>query len=1049
MNKLILIISLVVSTIISTQTISAQKKRTPRTASQIVPNELFSGLKYRNIGPFRGGRVAAVTGVPGFNELFYMGSTGGGVWKTSDRGESWENISDGFFGGTIGAIDVSVSDRNIIYAAGGEKTVRGNVSHGYGIWKSVDAGETWEYTGLSESQYIPRVRIHPSNPDIVYAAVLGHIFGPNSERGVYRTVDGGKNWEKILFIDENTGAVDLILDPTNPRIIYASTWRVRRTPYSLESGGAGSAIWKSRDGGNSWDMISDNPGMPPAPIGISGITLSGSDNKIIYALIEAAEGGLYVSNNGGDSWARVNDDRNLRQRAWYYTRLYADPADENTIYVLNVGFHKSVDGGRTFERIATPHGDHHDLWIDPHNSMVMIIGDDGGAQVTVDGGKRWSSLMNQPTGQFYRVTTDNHYPYRIYGAQQDNSTVRIASRTFSGGISENDWENTAGGESGWIAPDPLNENIVYGGSYGGLLQRYNHLSGESRMVDIWPDNPMGWGADSLIQRFQWNFPILFSRHDPGTLYAASNMLFMTDNEGQSWKQISPDLTRNDKSRMGSSGGPITKDNTSVEYYGTIFTVAESAFKAGVIWCGTDDGLVKLTENGGETWIDVTPPRSVLPEWTQINSIEADPFNQGGLYIAATAYKNDNFTPYLFKTSDYGKNWELITGGIDKSHFTRVIRADSERKGLLYCGTESGVYISFDDGNMWQPFQLNLPVVPVTDMVVKGNDLIIATQGRAFWIFDHLDLIRELDSSVAEQPVTVFDPAPIYRDASGRSRTIANQGENPVQGAVIRFYLNTEPAKDDSCRIDIFDNGGVLVKSFRTDLKGFKTGPHTPYTKLEISKGINIISWDLLYPGVMPVEGMILWGGNLRGPKALPGTYRAELTYNNFKTEVNFEILLSPVSSSGIEDIKEQFDFITGVRDKLNETHQAIIEIRAIREDIRRVSKNLTDKTNNELKGELERAASLLDSVEQELYQTKNRSSQDPLNFPIKLGNKLASLNGVVATGDFRPTNQAYMVRDYLITKIDYQLNRYYNLRETVIPGLNSKLRESGTDYLKY
>jgi len=1022
---------------------------TGQTRNETKPYEAFyKKLEYRHIGPFRGGRAAAVTGIPGNNEVFYQGATGGGVWKTTDAGQSWKNISDGFFGGTIGAVAVAESDNNIVYASGGEVTVRGNVSHGYGIWKSLDAGENWEYTGLAEGQYIPRLRIHPDNPDIVYAAVMGHLFGPNTERGIYRTMDGGKTWEKILFVSDEAGGCDLILDPVNPRIIYASTWKVRRTPYSLESGGEGSDLWKSRDGGNTWTRLSDKPGMPAEPLGIIGVSVSGANHKKVYAMIEAGEGGLYVSEDEGMTWRRVNDNRSLRQRAWYYTRVYADPHDENTVYVLNVGFHKSTDGGKSFERIRTPHGDHHDLWIDPENSSVLAIADDGGAQVSHDGGKNWSTMMNQPTAQFYRVTTDNHFPYRIYGAQQDNSTVRIDSRsTGYRGITEDNWESTAGGESGWIAPDPKDNDIVYGGSYGGYLVRLNHKTGERRRIDIWPDNPMGWGAAKLKERFQWNFPILFSRHDDNVLFAASNHLFKTTDEGQSWEKISPDLTRNEKSMMGSSGGPITKDNTSVEYYGTIFSVAESALEENVIWCGSDDGLVHITRDGGKNWTNVTPPVKIMPEWIMINSIEADPYNAGGLYVAATAYKNDDFKPYIYKTENYGRNWKKIVDGIDNDHFTRVVRADPLQEGLLFAGTESGMYISFDDGQSWDSFQLNLPVVPVTDLTIKNNDLIVATQGRSFWIFDHLHILRSLDKKMSGDDITLFRPADPYR-IGGRQGGSLFSGENPLPGAVSYFYLPDDPGKDADIHLDIIDSGGDVVRSYHNNTEGLDLGPHTKYGKLDIDKGMNIFSWDLSYPGVKRVPGMILWGASLGGPQAVPGQYKVRLVVNDRSLEKGFSLLPDPRSSTAIEDIREQFDFIIDVRDKLTETHEAIIDIRSLRKDILDIKSSLDRDRHSDILELSTATVKKLTEVEEALYQTKNRSRQDPLNYPIRLGNKLAALNGVVATGDWKPTDQSYEVRKMLEDKINYQLNRFYNIRDKDIPKLNKMLLEAEIEFIK-
>lgn len=1034
--------------LISSPSLFAQKRKKNKKTTPEINTELYNKLEYRLVGPFRGGRSAAVTGITGNEKVFYMGSTGGGVWQTENAGETWTNISDGFFGGTIGAVTVAESDNNIVFAAGGEKTIRGNVSHGYGIWKSIDGGETWNYKGLKECQYIPRLRIHPTNPDLIYAAALGHLFGPNNERGVYRSFDGGETWENILFVNKDAGAIDLILDPVNPRIIYASTWNVRRTPYSLESGGEGSGLWISRDAGDSWKEISKSEGFPKGVLGIIGVSVSQDDPRKVYALAEAHNGGLFVSNNRGESWTKVNSDRNLRQRAWYYTRLYADPNNAETIYVLNVGFHKSVDGGKTFKKISTPHGDHHDLWIDPDNSNIMIIGDDGGAQISHDGGLHWSSMMNQPTSQFYRVVCDNHFPYRIYGGQQDNSAVRIDSRSLGrGGITEDNWESTAGGESAWIAPDPNNNDVVYGGSYGGLLLRLNHRTGERRRIDIWPDNPMGWGADSLKERFQWNFPIKFSKHDTKCLYAASNRLFKTTNEGQSWEAISPDLTRNDKSKMGPSGGPITNDNTSVEYYGTIFTFTESDIEKDLIWSGSDDGLIHITKDGGGNWEDVTPGNELLPDWTMINSIEADPFSPGGLFVAACGYKQDDFTPYLLHTIDYGKSWKLITHGINKDHFTRVIRADKKREGLLFCGTESGMYISFNNGVSWKEFQLNLPIVPVTDLVVKNNELIVATQGRAFWSFDYIDVLRVIDNSLLENNFSFMQPSPAY-SIGGRSSSQKSlvSGQGMTNGVVFNFFL--KDTSDIKFRLEIYDNNNTLAKAFVKNIKGVKTTPDQAYQKTELKEGFNQLVWNLSYPSALSVKGMIMWSGSLAGPKAVPGTYRALAIVNSDTIEHSFDILRNPNSDTGVEDLIKQRDFLIVVRDKLSETHQAILDIRQIKKNLGDIQGMLAETSNKELINNVIKLKKSLNQIENELYQTKNKSSQDPLNYPIKLGNKLAALNGVVGTGDYPPTDQSYKVREELIKLIDIQLDKLAYIRINEINKLNTELAEIKLPYIK-
>ena len=1018
---------------ISTIGFSIEKQNTQKPE---IDTATFSNLEYRCIGPFRGGRSAAVCGVNGNPELYYMGSTGGGVWKTEDAGQNWKNISDDYFGGTIGAISVAPSNSNIIYVGGGEVTVRGNVSHGYGLWKSMDAGETWEYKGLKDGQYIPRIRIHPENPDLVYAAVLGHVFGPNMERGIYRSKDGGDNWEQVLFVSEDAGAVDLIIDPFNPRVLYASTWKMRRTPFSLESGGEGSGLWKSTDGGDNWTEISNNKGLPQGTLGIIGVTASPAKRDRLWAIIEAENGGVFRSDDAGKTWIKTNDDRNLRQRAWYYTRIYANTQNEDLVYVLNVQFWKSKDGGKSFESIRTPHSDHHDLWISTSDNEHMIIGDDGGAQVSLDGGHNWSTMMNQPTAQFYRVTTDDHFPYRIYAAQQDNSTVRIPHRSLSGGISADDWEPTAGGESGFIAPDPKNPDIVYGGSYGGYLVRQNHKTGETRMIDVWPDNPMGWAAKEIKYRFQWNYPIFFSVHDENTLYCAANVLFKTTNEGQSWEQISPDLTRNDTTKMESSGGPITKDNTSVEYYGTIFAACESALEPGVIWTGSDDGLIYVTRDGGKNWENVTPPASIMPEWTMINSLEAHPFEKGGIYVAATSYKNDDFTPYLYKTTDYGQTWEKITNGIAEDHFTRVIRADKNRAGLLFAGTESGMYVSFNDGELWQPFQLNLPVVPITDLVIKNNDLIVATQGRSLWILDDITILQQLDKVTLSKDFALFYQRDSYRILAGRGGN--GTGENPPSGAVIDFWLK-DLSDSSKVLLEILDDDRQVIKTFRNDTNDEKLKNDLTLGKIDVRQGLNRFAWNLRYPDAKGFPGLIMWGGSLRGPVAVPGTYHVRLTVDSLDTEKSFKVLPVPTYQSTQEDYEKQFEYLSEVRDKLTETHQCIIDIRAVREQMKTVNDKINKEEYLEITDHIKSILEELDKIEKALYQTRNKSAQDPLNFPIRLNNKLAAVAGIVAASDARPTDQSIQVKNELTEQIDKQLEAFEKIKAEDIPELNERI----------
>ena len=972
---------------------------------------LYNALEYRSVGPYRGGRSAAVTGVPNEPMKAYFGATGGGVWQSDNGGGSWENISDGYFGGSIGAVAVSTWDPNVIYVGGGEKTVRGNVSHGYGMFKSVDAGKTWTDIGLKDGHRIPRIRIHPRNPDLVYAAVLGHLSGPNEERGIFRSADGGESWQKVLYINDEVGFVDLVMDPRNPRVLWASAWRVLRTPYSLESGGEGSGIWKSTDGGDTWQEVTgQNNGLPQGTLGISGIAISPVNTDRMWVIIEAEEGGVFRSEDGGASWSRINTNRNLRQRAWYYTRIYADVASEDVVYVLNVRFWRSKDGGRTYESISTPHGDHHDLWIDPDDADHLIIADDGGAQVSFDGGDNWSTYYNQPTAQFYRVTTDNHFPYRIYGAQQDNSTVRILHT--SSGLNERQWEPTAGGESGWLAPNPDDPEIVYGGSYGGYLTRVDHRTGQRRAVNVYPDNPMGHGAEGMKYRFQWNFPILFSQHDPDVLYTAGNHLFRSTTEGQSWDLISPDLTRADSSKLGPSGGPITKDNTGVEYYATIFTAAESPHDPAVLWTGSDDGMVHITRDGGATWTDITPVG--LPEWTQINDLVANPFEAGGAYFAGTRYKLDDFAPYLYKTTDYGASWTRIDSGIDAEHFTRAIQPDPVRPGLLWAGTESGLYISFDDGESWASFQHNLPVVPITDLDWKENDLVVATQGRSFWVMDDVTPLHQLSDSIAEHPIWLYDSAPAWQP----------------DGAVTLRYFFGEAPDSSNTRLSIMEADGTEIKTFTADKGG-----------LGLDAGMNTFHWNLRYEDAESFEGLIMWAGSVRGPQAAPGRYLARLVAGADSMETEFVLQKDPRSTASDADLQAKFEFLIDIRDKLSEIHNAINQIREVRSQIRTVTGRL-DETHEDIKTSAQELMDRITAIEKALYQTRNQSAQDPLNFPIRLNNKLAALAGNASVGNYRPTDQHVAVRDNLVGRIDAQLASLRKILAEEVPALNQLIREA-------
>jgi photosystem II stability/assembly factor-like uncharacterized protein len=1015
----------------------------------------LQALEWREVGPYRGGRSAAVTGVASSRDVYYMGATGGGVWKTSDGGASWHNVSDGYFGGSVGAVAVSEWDPNVVYVGLGEKTVRGNVSPGDGAWRSVDAGETWQRIGLEDAQHISRIRIHPKDPDLVYAAVMGHLFGPNEQRGVYRSADGGRSWQRVLGVSDEVGAVDLAMDPVNPRILYASFWRVRRTPYSLESGGEGSGLYKSVDGGDSWELLSGNEGFPRGTLGIIGVTVSPSNHANVYAIVEAEDGGVFRSRDGGRTWTRTSDDRNLRQRAWYYSRIYADPVDEDGVYILNVRFHYSKDGGRTFAEIDTPHGDNHDLWIDPGDPLRMIEANDGGANVSYDRGATWSTQSNQPTAQMYRVSTDNAFPYRLLGGQQDNSAVRIRSRSSRGDrIGTRDWEPTAGGESGHIVAKPDEPDIVIGGSYGGYLRLLDHRSGIQRAIDVWPDNPMGWGAAELKYRFQWNFPIAFSKHDPDILYTAADRLFRSDDLGHSWEVISPDLTRNDKSRMGPSGGPITKDNTSVEYYGTIFALAESHRDRDVIWAGTDDGRVHLTRNGGRSWQDVTP--SGLPEWSLINSLDIHPFEAGGVYLAATRYKSDDFRPLLYRSTDWGRSWTRITDGIPDDHFTRVVRADPERRGLLYAGTERGIYYSRDDGGRWESLQINLPIVPITDLAIRDGNLVAATQGRGYWILDDLAILHQLDAEALAAEVHLYTPRPAIRlSAGGRAEDAGDAGTNPWPGVSIYYQLGDEPAADTPVSLSVYsgdDEDAIWTwtrKPTVEDPDAGEPGPNDPPDTrvLSADRGLNRHVWDLRYPGMERFDDLIMWADMREGPLALPGAYRAELRVGDAAARTAaFTVLPDPRSGASARDRAAQFEFLIEARDLLSRTHTEIRRIRSLREQLEALQARIAaDDDGRYMAANLEMTAILetVTAIEEALYQTRNESRQDPLNFPIRLNNKLASLMGTVAVGDDRPSESAVAVRRELSTAIETQLDALQDVWEQRVPALNRQIDDSG------
>jgi len=1009
--------------------------------------KLYQAMQWRLIGPFRGGRVTAVAGVPSQPMTFYMGATGGGVWKTEDGGMTWRNISDGYFKtGSIGAIAVADSDPNVIYVGTGEACPRGNVSHGDGVYKSTDGGRTWVNVGLRDTRHIARIRIHPQNPDLVYVAALGHVFGPNAERGIFRSKDGGKTWEKVLYVDEKTGAIDLAMDPTNPRILYAAFWQVLRQPWALISGGPGSGLYKTTDGGDTWTPLTN--GLPQGIKGRIGVAVSPARPDRVWAIVEAEDGGVFRSDDGGRSWRLVNRERKLRQRAWYYSHIYADPKDPDTVYVLNVQFFKSIDGGRTFDiTIRAPHGDHHDLWINPNNPQIMINSNDGGANVTFNGGQTWSPQSNQPTAQFYRVAVDNRFPYYVYGAQQDNTTVAIASRTTGPGIDRPDWYPVGGGESGYVIPHPQDPNIVYAGSYGGLITRYDHRTRQARNITAWPQTAVGEAAKNLKYRFQWNAPILISPHDPKVLYHAAQVLLRSTDEGQTWQEISPDLTRNDKSKQDYSGGPITRDNTGVEVYGTIFALAESPRQAGVIWAGTDDGLVWVTRNGGKNWENVTPKE--LPEWGTVNAIEASPHDPATAYIAVHRYRLDDYRPYIFKTNDYGKTWKKITRGLPEDSFVRVVREDPVRRGLLYAGTETGVYVSFDDGETWQSLQLNLPVVPIHDLVVKDTDLVAATHGRSFWILDDLTPLREMTDSVAQADVFLFTPRPTYR-MEGGSADIPGLGKNPPNGVIVYYVFKQKP--EGEVKLEFLDARGNVIRTFSSRAREeeappspmaefFGMGP-TPQ-RVPAEAGMNRFVWDLRYPDPVRVPGAVTWG-SAQGPKVVPGTYQVRLVVGGRTLVRSFEVRKDPRVTTTQEELQEQFDLLMQIRDAINDVHAAVNQLRDVKRQLEELTKRLSDHPQGRtLADSIRTLQERLARIEEELLQTRNEAPQDPLNFPPKLNNQLITLYGVVASADARPTAAARARWEELKAQVARQLSDLRQVLDRDLADVNRRMRDLG------
>ncbi len=1000
----------------------------------------FKGLQWRQIGPFRGGRVLAVTGVPGHPRTFYFGAVSGGVWKTTDAGISWQPLFQHQKVSSIGAIAVAPSDPNVVYVGTGESCPRGDLSFGDGMYKSVDGGKTWKHIGLNDTRHIAAIIVDPQNPDRVFVAALGHVFGPNSERGIYRSLDGGKTWQRVLYKDDNTGGDDVVFDPQNPHILFAALWQVRRTPWGFSSGGPGSGLYKSLDGGDTWQPVSGH-GFPAGVLGKIGVAVAANGERV-YAQIEAKKGGFYVSNDQGKHWTRVNANHNLRQRAWYFTHVIADPRNTNTVYVLNTSVMRSTDGGRNFTPMPVPHGDNHGLWIAPRHTARMIAGNDGGAAVSLDGGKTWSSQNNQPTAQFYHVATDNRFHYYLYGAQQDNSTVAIPSRTDHGVITRADWYDVGGGESGFVVPDPSNPQIVYAGSYDGLITRYNHANGQEQDVTPWPDNPMGAGASKLKYRFQWTAPIMISPFPPHALYFGAQVLFRSIDGGQNWQVISPDLTRNDKSKQHSAGGPITQDNTSVEYYDTLFAVAESPLKQGEIWAGSDDGLIHLTRNRGKSWANVTP--SQLPAWTKISQIAPSPFSPAVAYIAANRRKLGDLRPMLYKTTNYGNSWEEIDAGLPADAVTHSICADPVRRGLLFAGTEIGVFASFDDGEHWSPLQLNLPTAPVRDLLVHGNDLVAATHGRAFWILDNITPLRQLQQSDLNSFAWLYAPAVAYRQRGGGffMRHYAAMGVNPPAGAVIDYQLKGKPKT--AITLAIYDSHGQPIDNYVSKNKkgpagrgGFFFGGGAP--ALPAKPGLNRFVWNLRYPAPKRIPGEVTWGFP-QGAWVLPGNYQVKLTAAGKTFTAPLEVRLDPRVHATPAQLAQQLALMQQINRQVAAAHAAVIHMQSLQRQLSMLNQRLAgDAGAKPVAKDAQALSKQLGQVIAAIAQLKSKSGEDALNYRIKLDAKLENLAGTVESADTAPTAASYAVYRRLSGELGTQLAVMHQLENRNLAQLNRQI----------
>ncbi len=1036
MKVIFSLLALIASCIIS----NAQKKNTTPTPIQpkIEFASHFEGLKFRNIGPARGGRSTAVTGIPSMPNTFLMGTTGGGVWRTDDGGTSWNNITDGFLPvGSIGSIRVSLSDANVMYVGTGSADPRGNVSIGKGIYKSTDGGKTWESVGLEKAGQIGKIEIHPKNPDLVFAAVLGNPFGPNAERGIYRTQDGGKTWKNVLFVNDQTGAMDVAMDPNNPRIIYAAFWSVQRKPWTLIDGNADGGVWQSKDGGDTWKKV--EAGLPTGILGKISVAISPANSDRIWVLLESIDnekGGLYRSDDGGKKFERINGDRELRTRHWYYTHVFADPKDAETVYINNVSFWKSTNAGKDFSRIRVLHGDNHDLWINPNNTEVMIHSNDGGAHVSYNGGKSWSTLFNQPTAELYRVAVDNAFPYRVYGCQQDNSSISVSSAVRGGSSYQQDWIQIGGGEAGHVAVNPQNPNIVYAGEYTGIITRYDRAAEHMQYVTHYPQMHDGLPLYKVKYRYQWNAPIKISPHNPNVVYHCSQFVHKSSDGGLNWEVISPDLTTNKKEYQEIPGGPVQHDYTGVENYTTVFAFEESPLERDVMMAGTDDGLLHLTKDGGKNWKKITP--AGLPELATINSIDFSKHKKGKIYVTAHKYRLNDFKPYIFKTEDYGNTWTEITSGIPIDFTTRVTREDPNREGLLYAGTEFGLFISINDGKSWTKFQLNLPITPITDLLIKNKDLVMSTQGRSFWILDDLSPLHQWKEGLENDKAKLFSPNVSYRTQLGGFYGTGAPTAAP-DGTIIYFHLKEKPDTANILRLEILNMKGEVKRVFST-----KTDEKKKEVKLEATKGLNRLVWDLYFAPPTITPGSYFSMASQSGPKAPTGMYTVKLSIGDQSQTQQFKLEKDPRWKCTDEDLMASYELTTKAVAELDRVHLAIRKLR----NVRTQSNDLVARAEKTGKGkELKKLAAAmnkkLSDLEEILIQTKHKAGQDPINYPPKFDDQIAWLVDVANNQDAKPTQGCYDLYNDLKKESEGYLKQLDEILNVDLKAFNEQVTKEG------